>query len=99
MKILKKFQRTVLTVLMTNLLLIAVQGNVSANPTTPDIIHPDDARAQTGNTYGARSAAWWKYVFEIPLDNNPIFDATGANCNHGQTGSVSGNAGWMAKND
>lgn len=52
------------------------------------VIAPDEAQAQTGKTYGEWSAEWWRYVLQIPLDNNPIFDATGANCNYGQTGAV-----------
>ncbi len=88
MKDLKKFWKTVVIAFTTNLLLVAAQTNVLANSATFDIIQPSDAQAQTGKTYGEWSAAWWKYVSEIPLENNPILDATGASCNFGQQGSV-----------
>ncbi len=88
MKDLKKLWKTVVIAFTASLLLIAAAINVFSNSTTFDIIEPDEAQAQTGKTYGEWSAVWWKYVFEIPLDNNPIFDATGANCNFAQTGAV-----------
>jgi hypothetical protein len=88
MKVLKILLQTVVIAFTANLLLIADAINVSANPTTFDIIQPDDAQMQTGKTYSEWSVELWQYVLEIPFDNNPIFDATGANCNFGQQGSV-----------
>ncbi len=88
MKIHGKLLKTVAAVFTANLLLIAAQTNVFANPTTFDIIEPDEAQAQTGKTYGEWSAAWWQYALETPLDNSPFLNPTGANCNFGQTSSV-----------
>lgn len=88
MKDLKKLWKTVVIAFTANLLLIVATLNMSANPTTFDIIAPDDAQAQTGKTYGEWSVQLWQYIFEIPFENNPIFDATGANCNYAQTGAV-----------
>lgn len=88
MKTLKKFWKTVVIAFTANLLLIAGTINVSANPTTFNIIQPGDAQAQTGKSYGEWSVELWQYIFEIPFENNPIFDQTGANCNYAQTGSV-----------
>ncbi|MEQ1604279.1 MAG: hypothetical protein ABL999_05365 [Pyrinomonadaceae bacterium] len=88
MKILNKFRRTVVIAFAATLFLIAAQADVSATPMSFDIIHPNDAGERTGMTYGEWSVAWWQHVFEIPFENNPIFDPTGASRNFGQTGPV-----------
>lgn len=88
MKVLKKFRETIVIAFTVNLLLIASTINVFANPTSFTIIQPGNAKAQTGKTYGEWSVAFWKYFSEIPLENNPTVDPTGANCNFQQTGSV-----------
>ena len=88
MKVLKKISKTVIIAFTASLLLIAATINMDANPTTFDIILPDEAQTQTGKTYGEWSVELWQYFLEIPFENNPIFDATGANCNYAQTGSV-----------
>ena len=49
-----------------------------------------------GLSYGEWGAAWWQYVFKIPVHDpsnpsqflNPLFDQTGANCGVGQSGPV-----------
>lgn len=86
MKILEKYWKTTGVVLTAILFLIAAPASgsaSSASSATFTIIYPDNAQAQTGKSYGEWSVAWWKYVSEIPLDSNPILDATGANCNFG----------------
>ncbi len=88
MKTLEKFRKTVVAVVTASLFLIIAPAIMCASSASFTIISPADAEAQTGKTYGELSAVWWQYVFEIPLDNNPIFDATGANCNFGQSGGV-----------
>ncbi|MDI3285319.1 hypothetical protein [Polyangium sp. 15x6] len=52
------------------------------------IISPDDAEAETGKTYGEWSAKWWKVMLAIPIDTNPTFDTTGANCGFGETADM-----------
>ena len=88
MKVLEKLWKTVVIAFTTSLLLMTAPASISASSASFTIISAGDAQAQTGKTYGEWSASWWQYVFEIPLDNNPIFDATGANCNFGQSGAV-----------
>jgi hypothetical protein len=60
----------------------------SAGSTTISIVPPSEALAQTGKTYGEWSAAWWQYYLGIPLEDNPGFSETGANCGFMQDGPV-----------
>jgi hypothetical protein len=39
-------------------------------------------------SYGEWGARWYQYHFEIPADQNPIFDSTGKDCALGQWGPV-----------
>jgi hypothetical protein len=39
-----------------------------------------------GMTYGDWQAAYWQYIFSIPVNNNPILDTTGAYCDVAQSG-------------
>jgi hypothetical protein len=57
----------------------------SGNP-NPGVLPPNSHAF--GKTYGEWSAAWWQYVFSIPLPDNPLFDDTGAKCGVGQSGQV-----------
>lgn len=82
----ENYRKTVAAVLMATLLLIVAPTSGFAASET--IIPPGDAQAPTGMTYGEWSRAWWQYVLEIPFENNPLFDETGANCNFGQEGPV-----------
>jgi len=43
---------------------------------------------QFGATYGEWSARWWQWVLSFPSERNPNFDATGASCAEGQTGTT-----------
>jgi hypothetical protein len=40
---------------------------------------PPNSRVQ-GMTYGEWSVEWWQYVFSLPMDQNPLVGATGAEC-------------------
>lgn len=84
MKVLEKYWKTVMVIFMAFLILMAAPASGSAFTVIP----PNEAQAQTGKTYGEWSVAWWQYLLETPLENNPAFDETGANCNFGQQGSV-----------
>jgi len=103
MKTQEKFWKTVLGIFMAILFLIAAPTSGSAFSSSFTIIQPGDARAQTGKTYGEWSAKWWQYALEIPMDDSPFFDTTGANCNFGQAGSVfflvSTNGGTETRNE
>lgn len=52
-----------------------------------------------GKTYAEWTAAWWQWVTAIPVDQNPMFDPTGANCALGQSGPVFFLAGAPGVND
>lgn len=41
-----------------------------------------------GLNYPEWSVKWWQWLVQIPSKNNPINDATGANCAEGQSGPV-----------
>jgi hypothetical protein len=49
------------------------------------VIRPAAASEQDGLTYGQLSALWWRTMLAIPVEHNPTFDLTGANCNRGAT--------------
>jgi hypothetical protein len=87
MKILEKSRKVSATALLFSFLLTALPASGST-PSSVDVIHPDHSMAQTGKTYEEWSAAWWKYVLEIPFENNPLFDETGENCNFAQSDDV-----------
>lgn len=48
--------------------------------------------AKDASPYGRSIERWsellWSYIYEQPLDQNPLFDTTGANCAVGQEGPV-----------
>jgi hypothetical protein len=50
------------------------------------VLPPDSA--WYGRTYGAWSAAWWRWAYSIPVARNPLFDSTGALCGSGQREKV-----------
>jgi hypothetical protein len=56
-----------------------------ANP-NPKVFPPNSR--PYGLTYGQWSAAWWQWAIAIPMDNSPLFDPTGENCDEGQSGPV-----------
>ncbi|HKO99938.1 MAG TPA: hypothetical protein VJU86_23390 [Pyrinomonadaceae bacterium] len=87
MKILEKPRKSPASALLLSFLLTVIPATASTPPSV-NVIHPNDAMAQTGKTYEEWSEAWWKYVLEIPFENNPLFDETGANCNFAQSGDV-----------
>jgi hypothetical protein len=84
------FIRRALFILLSAIMtfaLLAPAGHVEArgNP-NPGVI-PPNAR-YGGLTYSEWNSAWWQWIFSIPADRNPLFDATGANCAEGQSGHV-----------
>lgn len=99
----KKSRNTLVVVFMASLLLVTAPISGATSSASFTVIHPDHALAQTGKTYGEWSVAWWQYILEIPVENNPLFDETGANCNFGQAGPVfflvSTNGGTATRNE
>jgi len=59
----------------------AIAGNANTG------VIPPQSRGY-GNTYGEWSAAFWQWLFSIPVNQNPAFDETGGNALVGQTGKV-----------
>ena len=65
----------VAALLATTISFVQAGGN-----SNPGVIAPDDAKSQTGQTYGEWSATWWQWALAIPVPNNPLLDTTGQNC-------------------
>jgi len=59
---------------------------VNAGNKNPEVLPPNST--PYGMTYGEWSAKWWEYVFELPQNNHPLADQTGAQCSAGQLGPV-----------
>lgn len=81
-------RQSVLPMLMVVLLLLLITQSVASahgNP-NPHVL-PPNSRVQ-GLTYGEWSARWWQYVLSVPVSENPLVGATGANCGIQQIGNV-----------
>jgi hypothetical protein len=61
-------------------------STAGALASSPRILPPNSLAF--GKTYGAWSAAWWKYVESQPVSSNPLLDSTGAGCRKAQSGKV-----------
>jgi len=65
-----------------------ILGNV---PTTGDAtnagVYPPGSKP-FGRSYGEWSAAWWQWVFLMPVSEHPVLDATGEYAHVGQSGPV-----------
>ena len=72
--------------LVSIVLAVVVVAAASGANSTPRVL-PVGAKPY-GKTYSEWSAAWWQYVFSIPLATNPLLDTTGENCGVGQAGPV-----------
>lgn len=55
----------------------------SANP-NPGVLPPQSK--PFGKSYGEWSAAFWQWVYSMPVDQHPLFDT--ADCSEGQSGKV-----------
>jgi hypothetical protein len=75
---------------------LLVVGMAALTVTTPNPLQGQNPNPRVapvhshthGKTYGEWAAAWWQYVYSIPVSDNPLFDETGANAGVGQSGSV-----------
>ena len=56
----------------------------SGGQANPGVLPPNSSAF--GKTYGEWSAEFWKWLFSLPVDHNPVFDT--ANCSAGQSGHV-----------
>ena len=62
-------------------------GNLGqVDPQSPGVYPP--SAVMFGKTYGEWSAEWWKWVYAIPKDRNPLGDPTGERAGVGQPGPV-----------
>jgi hypothetical protein len=78
--------RNMIVCALTSLAAMAVTSQASAHDPHPRILPPHSHAF--GRTYGAWSAAWWRYVLSRPGSSNPLADPTGAQCAVGQSGDV-----------
>jgi len=67
------------------LCVVAPRDADGGNP-NPGIIPPQ--AKPYGLTYGEWATKWWQYVYSIPVDDNPLFDETGALAGVNQSGPV-----------
>ena len=81
------FRRSMVAV---SLVILALVMAPTALAETSDltVVPPSASSAQTGKTYGELSAAWWQTMLAIPVDSNPTFDSTGANCSLGESAQI-----------
>src|SRR5215831_6300169 len=70
------------------LALIVAAPATLADAASLSIIAPPGAQAASGKTYGDWSAVWWQVMMAIPVESNPTFDLTGANCSGGNTAAI-----------
>jgi hypothetical protein len=75
--------RMVVATALVALTLASTPALTRADGTSTPTIVPISSRT-LGMTYGQWGAAWWQYVYSIPVPTNPGFDTTGANCATGQ---------------
>ena len=82
-----KAKKALLILLVCALMLLTVPLQAQAANDNPRVIPP---MAKThGKTLGEWSAAWWQWVFSLPVDQNPMFDEGEAiNGANGQEGPV-----------
>lgn len=62
------------------------------NP-NPGVLPPD--KTAFGMSYGEWGAAWWNWAFSSPVEDNPLTDTTGENCDTNQEGNVWFLAGFL----
>jgi hypothetical protein len=80
--------RTSLAISLIAALALAIPGHNAhaAATTTPTVLPPTSL--SFGKTYGAWSAAWWRYVALQPAATNPVIDTKGVNCGVGQSSTT-----------
>ena len=70
----------ILTIIaLVGVLLLGTVYIASARENKNPGVFPPNSRVQ-GLTYGEWSVKWWQYVFSLPVDQNPLVGATGAEC-------------------
>lgn len=65
-----------------------VQEFVDTNIDNSPLLAIPPGESVEGLTQAELGDEWWKYVFSIPGDVNPLFDQTGENAHIGQSGSI-----------
>jgi hypothetical protein len=79
--------RRSLSALVGALLGLIIAAPLVAAAASP-VVSPTDAASLTGKTYPEWSAAWWQYVFAIPVQSNPNLDLTGKYCQVNENANV-----------
>jgi len=83
----KSNQRFSLSVVAVTVVVVGLTAGTIPGAQADEQITPVNANAY-GNTYGEWSARWWQWLLSIPMDHNPNFDTTGADCGQEQVGPV-----------
>ena len=68
-------------------------------PSGGDVLTPDQVLRRTGKSLGEWGEDWWNWVYQFPLETNPLIDTTGELADQGQSGRVwflAGNIGGTA---
>jgi hypothetical protein len=84
---LMKRLRILSIIVVTVVLLVGVVYIAFARGNKNSGVLPPNSSVQ-GLTYGEWSAIWWQYVFSLPVDQNPLDGAIGANCSFERNGNV-----------
>lgn len=87
-----RYRRLMLALAMLGTLFgVAGHDALAQNDQNPLIVTPDQALSATGQTYGAWSGAWWRWMLKMPFGQgllNPTFYSDGTNCSAKQSGAV-----------
>ncbi|HMI92120.1 MAG TPA: hypothetical protein VK509_12180 [Polyangiales bacterium] len=67
-------------------LVLCVATAATAAATSFKVFSPKVVERETGKTYPQHAAAFWKWALSQPTPTNPLADATGENCDVGQSG-------------
>jgi hypothetical protein len=77
-----------LSVVLASFIVAPLLLPLSAEAGHYTVVHPNQAVAQSGKTYGEWSAIWWRQVAATPPGANPVLDQSGTQCEKGdQAGS------------
>ena len=68
------------------ILILCVASAATAAAASFKIFSPRVVERETGKSYPKHAAAFWKWALSQPTPTNPLVDATGENCDVGQSG-------------
>jgi hypothetical protein len=67
-------------------LVLCVASAATAAAASFKVFSPKAVERETGKTYPQHAAAFWTWALSQPTPTNPLIDATGENCDVGQSG-------------